>query len=102
MHDVRRDELKVSHERYRWQVSVCFHLPFFGITYHLNSAPFLRLHRRHCQSQDMFICLLYPSPPGPSTQNYNLISSNTPTLTHLIISSPHLNNTHTNRYSVPS
>src|SRR6218665_2932749 len=42
----------------------------FGMTYHLNSAPFLRLHRRHCQSQDtIFICLLYPSPPGPSTQN---------------------------------
>src|SRR6218665_3779796 len=42
----------------------------FGMTYHLNSAPFLRLHRRHCQSQDIiFIRLLYPSPPGPSTQN---------------------------------
>ena len=41
----------------------------FGMTYHLNSAPFLRLHRRHCQSQDIiFIRLLYPSPPGPSTQ----------------------------------
>src|SRR6218665_3331032 len=35
----------------------------FGMTYHLNSAPFLRLHRRHCQSQDIIvICLLYPSP----------------------------------------
>src|SRR6218665_1799243 len=35
----------------------------FGMTYHLNSAPFLCLHRRHCQSQNtMFICLLYPSP----------------------------------------
>src|SRR6218665_1957705 len=34
----------------------------FGMTYHLNSAPFLRLHRRHCQSQDIvFICLLYRS-----------------------------------------
>src|SRR6218665_2269133 len=42
----------------------------FGMTYHLNSAPFHRLHRRHCQSQDIvFTCLLYPSPPGPSTQN---------------------------------
>src|SRR6218665_586864 len=42
----------------------------FGMTYHLNSAPFLCLHRRHCQSQDIiFTCLLYPSPPGPSTQN---------------------------------
>jgi len=26
------------------------------------------LHRRHCKSQ-IFIRLLYPSPPGPSTQN---------------------------------
>jgi len=35
----------------------------FGMTYHLNCAPFLRLHRRHCQSQDIvFIWLLYPSP----------------------------------------
>src|SRR6218665_1141518 len=35
----------------------------FGMTYHLNAAPFLRLHRRHCQSQDIiFTCLLYPSP----------------------------------------
>ena len=25
----------------------------FGMTYHLNSAPFLRLHHRHCQSQDI-------------------------------------------------
>src|SRR6218665_1570452 len=42
----------------------------FGMTYHLNSAPFLRLHRRHCQSQDIiFTCLLYPSPPGPSIKN---------------------------------
>src|SRR6218665_3623291 len=42
----------------------------FGMTYYLNSAPFLCLHRRHCQSQDIiFTCLLYPSPPGPSTQN---------------------------------
>src|SRR6218665_1752906 len=42
----------------------------FGMTYHLNSAPFLRLHRRHCQLQDIiFIRLLYPSPPGLSTQN---------------------------------
>src|SRR6218665_3825113 len=32
----------------------------FGMTYHLNSAPFLYLHHRHCQSQD--IRLLYPSP----------------------------------------
>src|SRR6218665_3027741 len=74
------------------------------MTYHLNSAPFLHLHRRrHCQSQDIiFICLLYPSPPGPSTQNLNLISSITPTLTILIIPPPHLNNTHPNSYSVPS
>src|SRR6218665_1686798 len=42
----------------------------FGMTYHLNSAPFLRLHCRHCQSQDIiFIRLLYPTPPGPFTQN---------------------------------
>src|SRR6218665_676879 len=36
----------------------------FGMTYHLNSAPFLYLHH-HCQSQH--IHLLYPSrssPPG--------------------------------------
>src|SRR6218665_3973877 len=33
----------------------------FGMTYHLNSAPFLYLHHRHCQSQD--IRLLYLSPP---------------------------------------
>src|SRR6218665_797944 len=25
----------------------------FGMTYHLNSAPFLYLHHRHCQSQDI-------------------------------------------------
>src|SRR6218665_2181686 len=31
----------------------------FGMTYHLNSAPFLYPHHRHCQSQD-----IYPSPPG--------------------------------------
>src|SRR6218665_2695907 len=42
----------------------------FGMTYHLYSAPFPPLHRRHCQSQDIiFICLFYPSRPGPSTQN---------------------------------
>src|SRR6218665_670717 len=39
----------------------------FGMTFHLNSAPFLYLHHRHRQSQH--IHLLYPSPPGPSTQN---------------------------------
>src|SRR6218665_1162952 len=32
----------------------------FGVTYHLNFAPFLYLHHRHCQSKD--IHLLYPSP----------------------------------------
>ena len=38
---------------------------FFGMTYHLNSAPFLYLHHRHCKSQDIiFIRLLYSSPPG--------------------------------------
>src|SRR6218665_2420009 len=37
----------------------------FGMTYHLNSAPFIRLHRRHCQSQDIICtCLLYSSPQG--------------------------------------
>src|SRR6218665_3411127 len=37
----------------------------FGMTYHLNSAPFLYLHHRHCKSQDIiFIRLLYPSPLG--------------------------------------
>src|SRR6218665_2461537 len=37
----------------------------FGMTYHLNSAPFLRLHRRHCQSQDIILIrLLYPSLMG--------------------------------------
>ena len=44
----------------------------FGMTYmyHLNSAPFLYLHHRHCKSQDIiFIRLLYPSSPGFSTQN---------------------------------
>src|SRR6218665_3688967 len=38
----------------------------FGMTHHLNSAPFLYPHHRHCQSQH--IHLLYPSPPGSSTQ----------------------------------
>src|SRR6218665_3645703 len=34
----------------------------FGMTYHQNSAPFLYLHRRHCQSQDIiYLRLLYPS-----------------------------------------
>src|SRR6218665_3581678 len=42
----------------------------FGMTYHLNSAPFPYLLHRHCQSQDIvFIRLLYPSPRGQSTQN---------------------------------
>src|SRR6218665_1608064 len=37
----------------------------FVIIYHLNSAPSLYLHHRHCQSHDIiFIRLLYPSPPG--------------------------------------
>ena len=45
---------------------------------HLNSAPFLYLHHRHCQSQDIiFIRLLYPSPLGPSTQHW---MSSLPTL----------------------
>src|SRR6218665_204505 len=67
----------------------------FGMTYHLNSAPFLYLHHRLCQSQDIiFILLLYPSPPGLPLKNRNVISSNTPTLTHLIIHPPHLNDTH--------
>ena len=34
----------------------------FGMTYHLNSAPFLYPHHRHCRSQH--IHLLYPSPRG--------------------------------------
>src|SRR6218665_2618837 len=35
----------------------------FGMPSHLNSAPFLSLHHRHCKSQDIiFIRLLYPSP----------------------------------------
>src|SRR6218665_2414453 len=37
----------------------------FEMTFHLNPAPFLYLHHRHCQSQDIiFIRLLYPLPPG--------------------------------------
>src|SRR6218665_1359247 len=39
----------------------------FGMTYHLNSAPFLYLHHRHVISTSqhiIFIWLLYPSPPG--------------------------------------
>jgi|SRR6218665_2484838 len=41
-----------------------------GMTYHLNSAPFLYLHHHHCQSQDIiFIRLLYSSHPGPSAEN---------------------------------
>src|SRR6218665_3601667 len=41
----------------------------FGMTYHLNSAPFLRLHRRHCQSQDIiFIRLLYSGGSRSSTK----------------------------------
>ena len=38
----------------------------FGMTYHLNSAPFLYLPHRHCQSQD--IRLLYSSLPGSGVQ----------------------------------
>ena len=34
----------------------------FGMTYHLNFAPFLYLHHRHCQSQHIHI--IYPSPLG--------------------------------------
>jgi len=74
-----------------------------GMTYHMNSAPFLYLHHRHFQSQDIiFTRLLYPSSPGLSSQNLNVISSDTPTLTHLIIHPPHPNDTHLNSYSVPS
>ena len=47
----------------------------FGMTYHLNSAPFLYLHHRHCQSQDIiFIRLLFPSPPGRAYFNVQLIA----------------------------
>ena len=49
-------------------VSVCPSYPslhhVFGMTYHLYSAPFLYLHHRHCQSQDIIIIrVLYPSTP---------------------------------------
>src|SRR6218665_876359 len=64
----------------------------FGMTdMHLNSAPFTYLHHRHCQSEDIiFARPLCSSPPGPSTKYGNVISSNTPPLTHLIIHPPHL------------
>src|SRR6218665_3915877 len=40
------------------------------LTYHQNSAPFLYLLQCYCQSQYIiFIRILYPSPPRPSTQN---------------------------------
>ena len=69
------------------------------------SAPFLYLHAP--PSLPITVIRLHPSPIylsplAPSTQNWNLISSNTPTLTHLIIYPLHLNDTHLNSYSVPS
>src|SRR6218665_3033564 len=70
----------------------------FGMTNHLNSAPFLYLHHRHCHSQD--IGLLYPSPSGLSLKIK--MSSNTHTPTHLIIHILHLNDTHLNSYTAPS
>src|SRR6218665_3213735 len=63
----------------RFPAAVTFHLMFsnraissypplhhvFGMTYHLNSAPFIYLRHPHSQSQDIiFLRLLYPSPPG--------------------------------------
>jgi len=69
----------------------------FGMTYHLNSAPFLYLHHHYCQSQDIiFIRLLYTSPPGLPLKTKTL------TLTHRIIHLPNLNDTQLNSYSVPS
>ena len=68
------------------------------MTNHLNSAPFLYLHHRHCHSQD--IGLLYPSPSGLSLKIK--MSSNTHTPTHLIIHILHLNDTHLNSYTAPS
>src|SRR6218665_2533481 len=40
--------------------------------------------------------------PGPSTQNSNVVTSKTLTLTHLISHPPNLNDTHLNSYSVLS
>ena len=76
----------------------------FGMTYYLNSAPFLCLHRRHCQSQDI-ILHLPPLSVTPRTFHSKLKShlfNHSYTLTLLMISPPHLNNTHPNSYSVPS
>src|SRR6218665_3276266 len=60
----------------------------------LLTIPFLYLHNTSSSASSI-------RPPGPSTQNENVISSNTPTLTHLIIHLLHLNDTHLNSYSVP-
>src|SRR6218665_2687585 len=72
------ETLQLSSRQYRGRYCSCSPTePYpslhhvFGMTiYHLNSASFLYLHHRHCKSQDIiFIRLLYPSPPRPSTQN---------------------------------
>src|SRR6218665_529006 len=71
----------------------------FGMTCHLNSAPFLYLHHNHCQSQNIiFIRLLYLSTPGFPLKTKISSLQITLTLTHLIIH-PHnlaLNDTHLN------
>ena len=58
--------------------------------YHLSSAPFLYLHHRHCQSQDIiFIRLIIMSiTQGLPLKIKNVISSKTLTLTHLILHPP--------------
>jgi len=77
----------------------------FGITYHLDSAPFLHLHHCRCQSQDIiFIWLLYPSPSGLPLKARRVLLEN---LLHWLIwciHLPNLNDTHLNIhvYSVPS
>ena len=73
----------------------------FRMIYHMNSAPFLHLHHRHFQSQDIvFIRLLYPSLPGLTLK---IKMSSLQTLVPWPIWSftlPHLNSTHLNSYSV--
>ena len=71
-------------------------IPFELRTISLPPPPSLPITRHHLHSAHLSVT------PGPSVQNKNVVSSNTPTLTHLIIHPPHLNDTHHNSYSFPS
>src|SRR6218665_3686301 len=65
-------------------------------TISLPSPPLLPITIHHLHPDPLSIT------PRPSTQNENAISSNTLTLTNLIIHPPNLNNNHLKSYYIPS